>query len=412
MRLAILLIFLFLLDLYVYQAVKIFSQERADWLRISWRLSYWITTVTAFGLIIAMASPSAQSWSEAFLNYARAGLFVFYISKFLFALFLLLDDIRRLIQYLILTFRSTTGQFEVHRSEVLMGIALFIALIPFSSLIYGMVRNPYRYQVLKETIEISSLKQAPDLKIVHISDIHSGSFSDPEAVSKGIELINNLEPDLVFFTGDIVNNRADELEPYVATFSKIKAKKGVYSVLGNHDYGDYVFWETPDAKRANLQKLMDLHAAMGWTLLMDEHRTLDWYGKQIVIAGIQNASGSMRFKSIGNPRKALEGVKQADVTLMLSHDPSFWESGLLTLPHPVDVTFSGHTHGFQFGVEIPGWFKWSPVQYVYKQWAGLYNKGDRYLYVNRGFGFLGYPGRVGILPEITEISLTGAGDPL
>ena len=323
-----------------------------------------------------------------------------------------IDDIRRLAQYTFHYFRQTHIGLEINRSEVLLGLAFFMAFIPFSSLIYGMVRNPYRYQVLKETIFLPALKESPDIKIVHISDIHSGSFANPDAVKKGIDIINSLQPDFVFFTGDIVNSKSDELTPYIPIFKEINPKNEVFSVLGNHDYGDYAQWNSIDAKRQNMQQLIDGHASMGWDLLLDEHRVINWYGKNIVIAGIQNSSGSPRFKSYGNPNKALQETDSADVILLLSHDPSFWESGILSLKQKVDVTFSGHTHGFQFGVEIPGWFKWSPVQYVYKQWAGLYEKESQFLYVNRGFGFLGYPGRVGILPEITEITLTGTQQPL
>ncbi len=412
MRILILLLILFLLDLYVYQAVKILSQDRAEWLKLAWRGSFWVTTLASFALILTMLSPESAYWSEAVKNISRAGLFIFYISKLLFAFFMFIDDIRRLAQYTFHYFRQTHIGLEINRSEVLLGLAFFMAFIPFSSLIYGMVRNPYRYQVLKETIFLPALKESPDIKIVHISDIHSGSFANPDAVKKGIDIINSLQPDFVFFTGDIVNSKSDELTPYIPIFKEINPKNEVFSVLGNHDYGDYAQWNSIDAKRQNMQQLIDGHASMGWDLLLDEHRVINWYGKNIVIAGIQNSSGSPRFKSYGNPNKALQETDSADVILLLSHDPSFWESGILSLKQKVDVTFSGHTHGFQFGVEIPGWFKWSPVQYVYKQWAGLYEKENQFLYINRGFGFLGYPGRVGILPEITEITLTGTQQPL
>jgi uncharacterized protein len=412
MRILILLLVLFLLDLYVYQAVKVLSQDRADWLRLVWRGSFWITTLGSFALILAMLSPDSAHWSESIRNVSRSSLFIFYVSKLLFAFFMLIDDIRRLVQYAFHFIRQSHIGIEINRSEILLGVALFMAFIPFSSLIYGMVRNPYRYQVLKETIYLPALRGTPDIKIVHISDIHSGSFADPDAVKKGIDIINSIHPDFVFFTGDIVNNKSDELNKYIPIFSDISPKNSVYSVLGNHDYGDYVQWNSLDDKRKNMQQLIQVQTAMGWDLLLDEHRLINWHGKNVVIAGIQNSSGSMRFKSYGNPRKALQETDSADVILLLSHDPSYWESGILSLDRKVDVTFSGHTHGFQFGVEIPGWFKWSPVQYVYKHWAGLYEKENQFLYVNRGFGFLGYPGRVGILPEITEITLTGAQEPL
>ncbi len=406
MRLILVLIIVLLLDWYVFQVVRVLSHDKPTTLKYIWKGSYWITSLIAFILGIATIQGWYSHWSYTSLSYLRAILLIFYLSKFFIGVFLLIDDFRRIVQYGF----SLIQKPHVHdlsRSYFMVNAALAAGIIPFTSLIYGMVRNPYRYQVKSESIFLQGLEGIPAIKLVHISDIHSGSFTDKEAVSKGVEMINELNPDLVLFTGDIVNNRSEELEPYREIFGSIRAKLGVYSVLGNHDYGDYVSWGSLDEKKANMQLLIELQRSMGWKLLLDENVSFDWHGKKISICGIQNSSTSARFRSYGNIDQALNGTDKMDIRILLSHDPSYWESHILKHPTKVDLTLSGHTHGFQFGVEIPGWIKWSPVQYVYKQWAGLYEQSSQYIYVNRGYGFLGYPGRVGILPEITSITLHG-----
>ncbi|MCB0663552.1 MAG: metallophosphoesterase, partial [Saprospiraceae bacterium] len=238
------------------------------------------------------------------------------------------------------------------------------------------------------------------------SDIHSGSFFLKEPIQNAIDIINKENPDLVLFTGDMVNTIADEMEPYMEIFSQIKAKYGVYSVRGNHDYGDYSRWPSAEAKEANHKKFEAIQSAMGWDLLKNENRILNIKGADLALIGIENTSGLPQFQKYGDLAKAHAGTESAKVKILLSHDPSYWEPGILSTYNDIDLTLSGHTHGFQFGIEIPGWIKWSPSQYMYKQWAGLYSRENQHLYVNRGFGFLGYPGRVGILPEITVLTLT------
>jgi predicted MPP superfamily phosphohydrolase len=211
--------------------------------------------------------------------------------------------------------------------------------------------------------------------------------------------------DIIFFTGDLVNNEATETEPFIEILSRVKAPMGVFSTLGNHDYGDYKTWESPEAKVKNLQDLKDIHAQLGWKLMMNEHVALKKGDDEIALIGIENWGGNLNFPKYGDMKKAHAGTEKYPVKLLLSHDPSHWEMQVRKDYKDVDITFSGHTHGFQFGIEIPGWIKWSPSQFVYKQWAGLYQQGDQKLYVNRGFGFLGYPGRVGIMPEITVLEL-------
>ncbi len=221
-------------------------------------------------------------------------------------------------------------------------------------------------------------------------------------------MINATDPDLVFFTGDLVNDRADEMDDFMDVFDKIRARHGVYSVLGNHDYGDYAEWETPAAKQQNLEKLKRIHGQLGWNLLLNDNRMLTINGQAVAVIGVENYSTHPRFPKLGDLPRAHQGTENARLKLLLSHDPSHWQDEVTTLFKDIAITFSGHTHGFQFGVEIPGFLKWSPVQYVYKQWAGLYQQGTQYLYVNRGLGFIGYPGRVGILPEVTLLELTRA----
>ena len=273
-------------------------------------------------------------------------------------------------------------------------------------MIYGMARNRHRYKIHEVKVIIANLPKALDgLRIVQISDVHAGSFTDKEPLKKGIDLINNAKADLVFFTGDLVNSIATEIEPYIDVFDKIRAKYGVFSILGNHDYGDYVHWPTKEAKLTNINRLIHLQKQMGWHLLLNENRLLSINGETVAIIGVENYSASPRFSKYGDLAKAYTGSQSAALKLLLSHDPSHWEDQVAPDRSDIAITFSGHTHGAQFGIEIDGWFKWSPVKYFYKQWAGLYQKGQQFLYVNRGFGYLGYPGRVGILPEITVMNL-------
>jgi hypothetical protein len=250
-------------------------------------------------------------------------------------------------------------------------------------------------------------KDFEGLKIVQISDIHVGSFKEKEPIKKGIEMINQENADLVFFTGDLVNNKASEMDDFISIFDKIKSKYGVFSITGNHDYGDYVRWESQSAKADNFRYLMKQHEKLGWKLLMNEHKILKIKGIDLAIIGIENYSGLPQFAKYGSLPKAYEGLPKVDLQILLSHDPSHWDVEVRKMFKAIDLTLSGHTHGFQFGIEIPGWFRWSPSKYIFKQWAGLYKEGEQYLNVNRGFGFLGYPGRVGILPEITVIEIKG-----
>lgn len=285
-------------------------------------------------------------------------------------------------------------------SELTVGLSGVVFLL----VLFGLTRGKHFYRVRREQIYFKDLPEAFDgLQITQISDVHSGSFTDVSGVQKGLDLINEQQSDLILFTGDLVNNKASEMEPWIKAFSGLRAPMGKFSVLGNHDYGDYIPWPSEDAKSSNLKRLKEIHREIGFRLLLDEAVSLRKDGQSISILGVENW-GKGGFHKYGDLRKALSAVPDKSFKILLSHDPSHWEAVILAAPQHVHLTLSGHTHGMQFGIELFG-FKWSPVKYVYKQWAGLYQRAGRYLYVNRGFGFLGLKGRIGMWPEITVITV-------
>ena len=282
-------------------------------------------------------------------------------------------------------------------------MALGLAAIPFGSVLYGMILGKYNYQILNHTLYFDDLPEAFNgFKLTHISDIHSGSFDDEDKIAYGIDLINEQESDVILFTGDIVNNTADEMDDWIPYFKKLKAKEGKYSVLGNHDYGEYTRWKTIEEKAQNFQAIKDIHPKIGFNLMLNESVYIEKETDKIALIGVEN--WGTRFKKAGDLKKATDKINKKDFKILMSHDPSHWDAEVKKSETNYHLTLSGHTHGMQFGIEIPG-LKWSPVQYVYKQWAGIYESLGRYINVNRGFGFLAFPGRVGIWPEITVITL-------
>jgi predicted MPP superfamily phosphohydrolase len=327
-------------------------------------------------------------------------------------IFLLIDDFLRLIRWLIsLVYQkkdagalpSGTG---ITRLEFLTKTGMVIASIPFFTMLYGIVRGPYRFEVRRMRLHLPKLPNAFNgLKVVQISDMHLGSFSGPHQVEKAIKLIKKENPDIILFTGDLVNDKSSETDDYVNVLRQIQAPMGVYSVLGNHDYGDYFQWRSKEEKVANLNRLKDLQKDLGWKLLMNEHVMIEKDGEKIGLIGIENWSSLGNFPKYGKMADAVKNMPEVPVKILMSHDPTHWDSEVTKKYKDIDFTLAGHTHGMQFGVEIPG-FRWSPAQYIYKQWAGLYQNGSQLIYVNRGFGFLGYPGRVGIMPEISVFELT------
>jgi len=400
-----------LIDFYVFQIVKTLSHSAEPKTRTIIFTSYWIISIAALVILFILPLLNLDNYSKGVRSTVFAIIIGLFLAKLVASIFFLVDDIRRAIQWMVgkVFFKNTEGeQIEegrISRSIFLswMGIAVGGGL--FSSLVYGF-SNKYNYKVKKIALKFPNLPSSfKGLKIVQISDVHSGSFTDKRAVEKGVEKILQLNPDIILFTGDLVNNESDEMDDYMDVFSKLKAPMGVYSILGNHDYGDYKTWSSPQAKQQNLERLKQIHAQMGWRLLLDENVTLEKNNEQIALIGIQNWSALKRFPKYGNLKKAYEGSEHLPFKILMSHDPTHWDAEVRPKYGDIDLMLAGHTHGMQFGVEIPG-FRWSPVQYVYKQWAGLYQEGSQKLYVNRGYGFIGYPGRVGILPEITLIQLT------
>lgn len=408
----ILISFMVLLDIYFFQALKTVSHSASGRTRTIIYSGYWILSVLA--IVILLLLPYLHFDKQ--MKFIRTTVFALiaglFFAKLIAALFFLIDDIRRGIQWVAGKLFFAKKEVEeiqpgegISRSVFLSWAGMIAGSGLFGSLIYGF-GNKYRYQVKRIRLSYNNLPASfKGLKLVQISDIHSGSFTNKKAVMKGVQKILNEKPDLILFTGDLVNNMADEMNDYMDVFDKLKAPLGVYSTLGNHDYGDYVHWDSAEEKKANLEKLKQVHAKLGWRLLMNEHVALEKGNEKIALIGIENWSSRAQFKKYGDMQKAYAGSEAYPFKILMSHDPSHWKSQVLKQYPDVDLTLSGHTHGMQFGVEIPG-FKWSPVQYVYKEWAGLYEKDAQKLYVNRGYGFIGYPGRVGILPEITVLELS------
>ncbi|MBL0294621.1 MAG: metallophosphoesterase [Saprospiraceae bacterium] len=398
---------LLLIDFYVFWALRWWIIQNGMSSKTFSRI-YWSMTVVAFVIFYASAYYGRNFAGQPYSAYLGAFAFILLVSKLFCAVFLLITDFIRVVGYIQEKVMSKPAYMS-SRSKFLHSIAAGMAILPFTTFWYGILRNPYRYKLHKVKIPISNLpKGLEGFKIVQVSDIHSGSFTFKEPIQNGIDMINQCQADVICFTGDLVNTVANEIEPYIDMFKSIKAKHGVYSIMGNHDYGDYKRWDTPEEKQANAELFIDQHRKLGWKLLLNENRVIEHQGEKLAIIGVENYSASPRFAKYGDLNKAFMGVEESiPFKLLLSHDPSHWDDQVVKSFKNIDLTLSGHTHGFQFGIEIPGWIKWSPIEYAYKQWAGLYQESNQYLYVNRGFGFLGYPGRVGILPEITEITLTG-----
>ena len=291
------------------------------------------------------------------------------------------------------------------RKEFISKLGLAIAAIPFFGIIHGIWKGKYNFKVINRSLAFKDLPEAFNgFKILQISDLHSGSFDNAEKINYAVDLINKQDADLFLFTGDIVNTRAEEFHPWVETFNKLKDfPQGKYSVLGNHDYGEYVTWPNEEAKKANFEGIKGLHKKVNFELLLNENRVIEKDGSQLKLVGVENWGKS--FRKAGDLNLASAGIEPDDFKILMSHDPSHWEYEVKDHPKNFQLTLSGHTHGLQFGIEIPGFIKWSPIQYVYKQWAGFYKHADKYINVNRGFGFHAFPGRVGIWPEITVIEL-------
>ena len=402
MRWLITLLLLVFFQWYSYQALKTAISNR--WILYGY---VFFTVIIVGNLLFYTLILERNTTNEPRLMYAIGFFLSLLIFQLLVSVILLAEDVFRIPQalYSFLKRVPEQTQFIPSRRKIISQIALGLASIPFASLLYGMYRGKYNYKVLSYNLEFEDLPDAFDgFKITQISDIHSGSFDNQTKVQYGVDLVNQQKSDLVLFTGDLVNNRADEIKPWIKIFNKIKAEFGVFSILGNHDYGDYMRWESPAAKRKNMEDLYDAHNEMGWDLLLNESRFIEKDGDRLAIIGVENWGSG--FKKAGDLNKALNKVSENDFKILLTHDPSHWEAQVIPHPFKIHLTLSGHTHGMQFGIEIPGVIKWSPAKWRYKQWAGLYGENKQYLNVNRGFGYLAYPGRVGMWPEVSVITLS------
>lgn len=393
------------LDFYVFQALKAITQGMAPRLRTAVFALHW--TISALALLTLFVTTRFHLGTRL-SSYLVAIVLGLYIAKMIAALFLLIDDIRRLVQWAVTRMGSGSGEKaggeSISRSAFLSWLGVGLGSAVYSTFLYGFT-NKYNYKIHRVKLTFDNLPAGfKGLKIIQVSDIHSGSLANRTAVSRGVDMILAEKPDLILFTGDLVNNEAGEMEHYQSVFSRLAAPMGVFSTLGNHDYGDYMWWETLEAKKANLDRVKQIEREMGWRLLTNEHVVLERGGEQIALIGVENWSAKARFPKYGRMDLAYAGAERYPFKILMSHDPSHWDAEIRPHYPDIDLMLSGHTHGMQYGVEIPG-IKWSPVQFVYKEWAGLYETGRQKLYVNRGYGFIGYPGRFGILPEITVIEL-------
>lgn len=401
-RWVFLIVVLSIIELYAFQAVKTFTKTR--W--VLW--AYIFVSASAILFIAYQATKFDRSIGQTHMTMLTLGtLLLVLIPKLIITSVLLLEDVFRLVI-------ATKNYFNHYNDEVayfperrkfISQIALGLAAIPFSSLIYGMTLGKYNYKVIKQTVFFPDLPDDFDgFTITQISDVHSGSFDDPEKIQHAIDLVNQQNSDMILFTGDIVNTHAKEMHPWIETFKSIQSHPfGKYSVLGNHDYGEYVSWPSQTEKDENFKAIKNLYSDIDFNLLLNESVKIKKGTSEIALVGVENWGHN--FKKAGDINIASQHLNKEDFKIVMSHDPSHWEHELKDHPKHFHLTLSGHTHGMQFGIEIPGIIQWSPIQYIYKQWAGLYENKGRYVYVNRGFGFHAYPGRVGIMPEITVIEL-------
>lgn len=401
MRWFLFILFYILIDIYAYQVLR--TLIKSQWLGYIYVI---ISLAVLFNLLYRVAIWDRHEAFDIPSMYAFGIFLVFFVPKVLLALSMGIEDLARLSVGLYDRYISGADNFSMpSRRRFISMLGLGLAAIPFVSFLYGMYKGRYRFRVLDYDLYFDDLPEAFDgYKIIQISDVHSGSFDNHEKIEYAVNLVNEQKGDVILFTGDLVNNKATEMEGWTQLFSTLKAPDGIFSVLGNHDYGDYVQWKSEAEKEANLEHLKKIQREMGWELLLNEHRFLERDGQRIAVVGVENW-GSGGFIKAGDVDVASNGLSAQDFKVVMSHDPSYWAEILKNHPKNYQLTLSGHTHGMQFGIEIPGVIKWSPIQYRYENWAGVYENAKRMINVNRGFGYLGYPGRVGIWPEVTSIRL-------
>ena len=401
-RIVLLCSILLVIELYTFQVLKTLIKSKPVLISIE-----LVSILVLVYIVYALMQFDRSVGQTQQTMFTMGLLLIVYVPKLILTFILMGEDIFRVgagaVNYFV--DYDNSADFLKSRRKFVSQIGLGIAAVPFLSLIYGITFGKYNYKVIKQRIFFPDLPEAFDgFTITQISDLHSGSFDNPEKIKYAIDLVNEQNSDLMLFTGDIVNTHAKEMHPWIEAFKGIKKHEyGKYSVLGNHDYGEYVTWPSEDAKENNFKAIKDLYGQIGFKLMLNEHTFIAKGAEKITLVGVENWGNN--FKKAGDINKASQGLSQKDFKILMSHDPSHWEHEVKDHDKNFHLTLSGHTHGMQFGIEIPGYFKWSLAQYVYKQWAGLYENRGRYVYVNRGFGFHAYPGRVGIMPEITVIEL-------
>ncbi len=404
---------LFLLDVYLWSSIKRWIRRQDKKWAYSITIFYWLPLLMIVSTTVVSLFKPIQSWNTSvYLNISGFTL-ICYAAKLFTTIFILLTDFIRGIQF-ILRFLKTKRTREltvseapkITRNKFIKKMGVLTGGFVFSTMMVGRFKWASAFKVRSEHIVLPDLPDAFNgLKIIQFSDLHLGSWPSSKPISEIADIINDQQADLVFFTGDLVNFSTSEAYRFEEILKEIKAPHGVYSVLGNHDYGDYVNWDSPEAKQENMQEFYDLHDRIGWKLLRNENKVLEKDGSKIAIVGVENWGDNPRFPQKADINKAERGAEDVKTKLLLSHDPSHWDKVISKKHKQFDITFSGHTHGFQFGIET-SMFRWSPAQYIYKYWAGLYKNKKQYLYVNRGTGYLGYPGRIGISPEITLFKLS------
>ena len=397
--LVIVSILILVLEYYTFQAFKTVFKNK--WLGYGFLIVAAVAYLNFFVTVFSYDRSDGQTkqfqWAVGFLILALA-------PKVIILIMLLGEDIVRWFGKGFSFFSNEETKPINGRRKFISQIALGLASIPLASIIYGVIKGKHNFKVLKYDLSFADLPEAFDgFSITQITDIHSGSLDNKEEIAYAVDLVNAQKSEVILFTGDIVNNFAKEMDPWIDTFKELKAPMGKFAILGNHDYGDYADWKSEEAKVANFNAVKNIHQKIGFDLLLDEHRYLEKNKQKIALIGVENWGKGFHKK--GDLAKASKGVQQKDFKVLMSHDPSHWEYKVKKDAFNYQLTLSGHTHGLQFGIEIPGFIKWSPAKYVYKQWAGLYEEFGRYINVNRGFGYHAFPGRVGIWPEITVITL-------
>jgi len=413
------MVVLILADFYLWSSVKKQVFNYRIWLRILIISVYWLPLFLLVIILVGSVVVPMINWNDTFRTYVFGVVLVFYTAKILPITFLILADIVRVIQKMFIIGKKDNRK-QLIKEKKIEGITRnrFLQYIGFISgglvlgtMFTGMFKWAYEFKILREKISFPKLPaEFNGFKIVQISDLHLGSWTSKKPLQRAVDLINDINPDIILFTGDLVNYATNETVGYEDVLSQLKAKYGVFAILGNHDYGNYVSWPSEKAKQENMNQLYSFFDKIGWKLLNNENEIIEKESGKLALIGVENWGANMRFPKYGDIDKAIQGTEVADIKILMTHDPSHWEKVIIPGNYDIDLSLSGHTHGFQFGIETKD-IKWSPAQYMYKHWAGLYEdskKSGKYIYVNRGLGSIGYPGRIGILPEITLIELQSA----